>query len=366
MHLAKLELKSFRNYAAFAGDFSADVQVIVGDNAQGKTNLLEAIHYLSTLRSFRGPASKEMVKFGDEVSRVKGNVSGHAGIDELIVTMTPDGRKATVNGKEPPVSEYLAILPSVRFTPDDILILKGEGGPRRRALDRAVFGLVPAHLRSILDYNRALKQKNALLKTTKSRTSELEVWNQKLAELGARVVAARLSFIDRVNPLLEEFFAEISATSLGAKVTYRGIADPPRNVEALRLALGDHLHARADEEIARGHTLVGPHRDDLGMEIGKKSVRRYASQGQHRMFALALKVAEIELHKRELGRYPVLLLDDVKSELDADRVRYLFGFLNRIAAQIFVTSADFRELDGEITRPRTTWKVAAGIATRSE
>ena len=364
MHLANLELRSFRNYAHFEAEFSPEVQVFVGDNAQGKTNVLEAIHYLSSLRSFRGPATKELIRFGDDAARVRGVVASPAGTDELVVTMSGDGRKATVNAKELPVHDYLAILPSVRFTPDDILLLKGEGGPRRRALDRAVFGLLPAHLRAILDYNRALKQKNALLKSTKTRGEHLEVWNQRLSELGAKVVAARLSFVDRVNPLLREFFAEISASDSGARVIYRGIAAPPRNVEALQLALLEQLNARIDDEIVRGHTLVGPHRDDLGMEIGGKSVRRYASQGQHRMFALALKIAEIELHHRELGRYPVLLLDDVKSELDADRVRYLFGFLNRIPAQIFVTSTDFRELSGELTRPRTTWKVVAGVATR--
>lgn len=366
MHLASLSLTNFRNYASFEGEFTADVHAIVGDNAQGKTNLLEAIHYLSTLRSFRGPGTREMIRFGESALRVAGVVRAAAGTDEMVVTMLPEGRKATVNAKEPSVTEYLAVLPSVRFTPDDILLLKGEGGPRRRALDRAVFGLHPPHLRAILDYNRALKQKNVLLKSRQPPDREhLDTWNDRLAALGAKVIASRLSFVDRVNPLVEEFFAEISATTLTAKVRYRGIPDPPRNEEALRMALRDQLSSSAAEELRRGHTLVGPHRDDLGMEIGGRSLRRYASQGQHRMFALALKVAEIELHRRELGRYPVLLLDDVKSELDQDRVRYLFAFLNRIPAQTFVTSTDVRELDAELKRPRALWRVSAGVATRA-
>jgi len=365
VYLRELELRNFRNYAAFEGEFSADVQVIVGDNAQGKTNLLEAINLLSTLRSFRGPASKEMIRFQESAARVRGVVVSGAGTDELSVTISAEGRKATVNEKEIPVTEYLAVLPSVRFTPDDILLIKGEGGPRRRALDRAVFGLQPSHLRAILEYNRALKHKNILLKSERTQADELDVWNQRLAEIGARVVSARLSFVDRINPLLAEFFGEISGTTLSARVRYRGIAEPPRNEEALRLAMLDELRAKSEDEQRRGHTLVGPHRDDLGLELDGHSVRRYASQGQHRMFAVALKVAEIELHNRELHRYPVLLLDDVKSELDHDRVRYLFGFLNRIPAQTFVTTTDVSELGPELRRPSAVWRVRAGVAERA-
>lgn len=367
MHLATLEVRSFRNYPTFTGEFSPDVHLIVGDNAQGKTNLLEAIHYLSALRSFRGPGSRELVRFGEEAASIRGRVVGDVGNDDLAVLVTAEGRKATVNAKDPPtVADYLRVLPSVKFTPDDILILKGEGGPRRRALDRAVFGLTPSHYKHLLDYNRALKQKNALLRAggRGSEDSELSVWNERLAESGARVVSARLEFIARVNPLLGEFFAEVSASKAIARTRYRGITDAPEDVTKIQAALLDELTRRAPEELARGYTVVGPHRDDLAMEIAGRSVRRYASQGQHRMFALALKVAEIELHHRDLGRYPVLLLDDVKSELDQDRVRYLFDFLNRIPAQIFVTSTDLKELEGEVRRPRTTWRVTSGVATR--
>lgn len=280
------------------------------------------------------------------------------------MTITGAGRKATVNAKEPEsIADYLRVLPSVKFTPDDLLLIKGEGGPRRRALDRSVFGLTPSHLKHLLDYNRALKQKNALLRTGRADGAQLEVWNHALAEQGARVIAFRLDFIRRVEPLLAEFFAEISASKEEAGLRYRGLDEAPADLPA---RLFQALQEKREEEIERGHTLVGPHRDDLVMEIGGRSVRKYASQGQHRMFALALKVAEIELHRRILGRYPLLLLDDVKSELDHDRVRYLFGFLNRIPAQIFVTATDLAELSGEVTRPYRVWTVRQGVATARE
>ena len=368
MHLASLSLRSYRNYAAFEAELTSDVQVIVGDNAQGKTNLLEAISYLSALRSFRGTGTRELVRFGDAAARIAGRVASDAGTDDLAVTLTPEGRTATVNAKEPAaIADYLRVLPSVKFTPDDILLLKGEGGPRRRALDRSVFGLTPSHFKHLLDYNRALKQKNALLRESDGvpDRAQLDAWNAALASSGARVLEGRLSFVGRMNPLVAGFFREISGTEAKAALRYRGVADRERPALELEAVLLEELSRREREEVSRGHSVVGPHRDDLGMEIAGRSVRKYASQGQHRMFALALKVAEIELHRRDLGRYPVLLLDDVKSELDRERVRYLFGFLDKIPAQIFVTSTDFRELEGELSRPRVTWVVKAGIATRA-
>lgn len=368
LHLSRLELVAYRNYAAFKGEFTPDVQVIVGDNAQGKTNLLEAIHYLSALRSFRGTLTRELVRFGEGVARISGRVVSDVGYDDLAVTITSEGRKATVNAKEPPaIADYLRVLPSVKFTPDDILLLKGEGGPRRRALDRSVFGLTPSHFKHLLDYNRALKQKNALLREAAAGRmvdrDQLDTWNLQLASIGARVLEGRLAFVDRVNPLVASFFREISGMDVTARMRYRGIADGPLPFSELEESLIGEIARREPEERTRGHSVVGPHRDDLGMEVAGKSVRKYASQGQHRMFALAMKVAEIELHRRDVGRYPVLLLDDVKSELDRERVRYLFSFLDRIPAQIFVTSTDFRELDGELTRPRVTWHVRAGVAS---
>ncbi len=366
MHLAALQFRSFRNYERFSGEFSADVQVIVGDNAQGKTSLLEAIHVLSTLRSFRGSSSRELVRFGEPAAAVEGTIAGANGTDRLSVRLGAQEREACVNGKKPAaVADYLRLFPTVRFTPDDLQLHKGESGPRRQALDRGVFGLLPNHFRNLLDYNRALKQKNALLKEARGAWSgsrrdvddHLAVWNAKLAAAGRPVVAARREFVARVGPLLEAFFREISGSTRLASLSYRGTAATEPELLAA-------MEARRDEELARGHTVVGPHRDDVVAEIDGRSVRRYASQGQHRMFALALKVAEIELHRRELGRYPVLLLDDVKSELDQDRVRYLFGFLNRIPAQIFVTTTDVRELKDDLARAHVTWRVAAGVATR--
>lgn len=370
MHLASISLRSYRNYVSFDAELSPDVQVIVGDNAQGKTNLLEAISYLSVLRSFRGTGTRELVRFGDGGARIAGKVISDVGSDDLVVTLTPEKRTATVNAKEPAaIADYLRVLPSVKFTPDDILLLKGESGPRRRALDRSVFGLNPPHFKHLTDYNRALKQKNALLRESAGRApdpEQLETWNEQLAQTGSRVLAGRLDYLERLNPLVTSFFREISGTDAAARVRYRGVADQPREATELEAILLEELSRRAREEFARGHSVVGPHRDDLGMELAGRSVRKYASQGQHRMFALALKVAEIELHRVDLGRYPVLLLDDVKSELDQDRVRYLFGFLDKIPAQIFVTSTDFKELSGQLlSRPRETWRVSRGVAVRT-
>lgn len=370
MRLSSLELTNFRNYRSLHLEFGEEVQVIYGDNAQGKTNLLEAVYYLALLRTFRGGTSKDLMCFGESVTRIRGLTRGDAGTDELCVALTREGRKITLNSKEPPtVGDYLKTLSVVRFIPDDILLLKGPSEPRRKMLDRAIFHLQGGHLPALQSYNRALSQKNKLLKSQWFDRGHLSVWNEKLARLGAEVVARRLWYLDQINPLVSEFFGEISASEVVATVGYKtglGSADTlPRDVQALEDVFAQVIEDKAAEERMRGFAVVGPHRDDLNLKIDAKVLKRFGSQGQHRMFALALKVAEIVLHASVRGSYPVLLLDDVRSELDEHRVRYLFTFLNRVPAQIFVTSTDFRELSDELKRPFQGLRVEAGKVTLS-
>lgn len=375
MHLESLELTNFRNYREVSLELGDDVQVIYGDNAQGKTNLLEAIHYLALLRTFRGGTSKELMRFPDEgedpstrATRLCGKVRSELGTDELCVGLGAEGRKLTLNDKAPgKVAEYLGVLSVVRFIPDDILLLKGPSEPRRKMLDRAAFHLRNDHLTHLQAYNRALSQKNKLLKERWADGGHLEIWNERLATLGAQVVATRLWYLDKIRALVTEFFGEISASTIQATVGYKTAlgkaSELPREVEPLADVFREVIASKMQEERVRGFSVVGPHRDDLELRIDEHALKRYGSQGQHRMFALALKVAEIVLHHNERGHYPVLLLDDVRSELDADRVRYLFTFLNRVPAQIFVTSTDFRELSDELKRPYRCYRVVAGNVT---
>jgi DNA replication and repair protein RecF len=370
VRLRRLHLTNFRNYTDLDLSFGDEVQVVYGQNAQGKTNLLEAIHYLALLRTFRGGTSKDLVRFGQQQHgmRVRGEVVGPLGLDQLEVKVTPEGRKITVNEKDPgSVADYLKVLSVVRFVPDDILLLKGSSEPRRKMLDRAVFALQTAHLQNLQSYNRALSQKNRLLRTGQFHSAHIDVWNDEMAKLGAQVMASRLWYLDAINPLVTDFFRDISGSDVRATVSYKtklgGSSRLPRDPEGLEATFRLAMDESAQEEARRGFSVVGPHRDDMKLEVDAHALRNYGSQGQHRMFALALKVAEIVLHQQEKGDYPVLLLDDVRSELDAHRVRYLFTFLNKIEAQIFVTSTDFREISDELTRPAQWWRVTAGILT---
>lgn len=374
MHLQFLELENFRNYSQQSFEFGDEVQVIFGDNAQGKTNLIESIYMMAVLRGFRGLGGKDLIQQGALSATIRGQVISDLGDDQLGVHITPGGRKIVRNGKAPEsVASYLSVLPVVRFIPDDLLILKGSGGPRRRMLDRSIFHLVTSHLSALQDYNRILSQKNHLLRSRTGDSGQLEVWNQRLANQNGQVVAARLAYLDEINPRVQEFFGQISASTRVARVEYSTElgedSSLPRDSKALAELSMKTMVEKEREEWGRGHAVVGAHRDDFVMLLDGGSLKRYGSQGQHRMFALALKVAEIVLQKSRTQQYPVLLLDDVRSELDQDRVRYLFSFLNRIPAQIFVSSTDFRELSAELDRPTKHWKVHNGraevVATRS-
>jgi len=337
--------------------------VFAGDNGQGKTNLLEAIFVVATLRSFRTARLADLIAFDAERARLGARVLKDDLVRLYEVELAPGSRKVTLDGKPVrPLARYFGGFNVVVFTPEDLALPRASPSDRRRFLDRGVFNLRPDFLAIAQDYERVLKSRNAVLRQVgdgglERRRAEdlLAVYDHQLAEHGARVIAARQAFLDVVRGELASAFAAITRTGLEATARYvvRSAAVTPAEIVA-RLAAG-----RA-KDFATSATQVGPHRDDLVFELSGREAGTYASQGQLRAIMLAWKTAELQVLGRAHGDSPILLLDDVSSELDPQRNEYLFEHLADLAGQCFITTthpshvllrehrADYRLAKGEI------------------
>jgi len=337
--------------------------VFAGDNGQGKTNLLEAIFVVATLRSFRTARLADLIAFDAERARLGARVLKDDLVRLYEVELAPGSRKVTLDGKPVrPLARYFGGFNVVVFTPEDLALPRASPSDRRRFLDRGVFNLRPDFLAIAQDYERVLKSRNAVLRQVgdgglERRRAEdlLAVYDHQLAEHGAGVIAARQAFLDVVRGELASAFAAITRTGLEATARYvvRSAAVTPAEIVA-RLAAG-----RA-KDFATSATQVGPHRDDLVFELSGREAGTYASQGQLRAIMLAWKTAELQVLGRAHGDSPILLLDDVSSELDPQRNEYLFEHLADLAGQCFITTthpshvllrehrADYRLAKGEI------------------
>lgn len=335
--------------------------VFVGDNGQGKTNLLEAIYAVATLRSFRTAKLSDLISFGAPEARVGARVLK----DELVrvyeLAIVPGGRRVALDGKAArPLSRYFGGFNVVVFTPEDLSLPRGSPGDRRRFLDRAVFNLKPEYLAQVQDYEKVLKQRNTVLKMAgqgainPGRTEELlAVYDQQLAVLALAVATARNTMVDALADELAAAFSAITRTGLTARARYASkIAGA--SVEQI---LGMLKDARV-KDLATNATQTGPHRDDLAFELDERDAGSFASQGQLRAIMLAWKTAELAVLARVHGDKPILLLDDVSSELDPSRNQFLFEHLATQAGQCFITTTDGRHV--LLDRERADYRIRNG------
>jgi DNA replication and repair protein RecF len=347
-----------RNLQTVQLEPSERFNVFVGDNGQGKTNLLEAIYVVAALRSFRTSRLSDLIAFGRDAAKIGARVVK----DELVrvyeVELAPGSRKVRLDGKPArPLARYFGAFNVVVFTPEDLGLPRGSPSERRRFLDRAVFNLRPDFLPIAQDYEKVLKQRNAVLRQAAegARVGEmLEVYDVQLAQLGVTVAAARRELVEKISPLLVSAFDAIARTEHRAGARY---VSSTTTAEDLLVQLRD---SRA-RDLATQSTQRGPHRDDLSFELDGRDAGSFASQGQLRAIMLAWKTAELALLARELRDAPILLLDDVSSELDPSRNAYLFEHLAMQAGQCFITTtheshvllarerADYRIRNGQIS-----------------
>jgi DNA replication and repair protein RecF len=362
VRLASLHVQSFRNLAEVALVPSPRATILVGENGQGKTNLLEAIYFLSTLKQLRGNRLAELVRFGDERATVAGDFDGPGGLRRIAVQLGPGGRTAFLDGKpQDSLDDYFEGLAAVCFAPDDLLLVKGGPEGRRRFLDRAAFNRWPAVLLEAREYLRALRGRNAALRGS---APEVEAsFRGPLVRAGARILRRRRELVLELAPRVRAAYAEISGPGAPeACFDYRPAAGLRLDGDEAALAerLADALAARLERDREKGYTSAGPHMDDLTLTLYERGARPYASQGQQRALVLALKIAEIENLRAALGRPPLLLLDDVSSELDPAKNRYLLAYLGGLSAQAFLTSTDRRLLEPAAGPEAAFFKVENG------
>ncbi len=370
MQLLSLKYERFRNLANVELAPGPKATVAVGENGQGKTNLLEGLYFLATLKPLRAGKLSELVAFGEQTARVTGRFLLNGAEREISVEVAAGSRSAYVDGKKAGSLEaYFGGVSVVAFTPDDLQVVKGGPDGRRSFLDRAVFNRFPAYLNESREYARALKSRNRLLKEG-APPAHLSAWDATLARVGARLWSRRRSLMGELSTRAQTAFSHIGRTENPAQYSYApshvdGLDFADATELQLQLALTDSLERRLPRDMERGFTSVGPHVDDLELALGTHAARAFASQGQARALVLAWKVAEIENLHAHSGFLPLLLLDDVSSELDPERNQFLMGYLADSGAQTFLTTTD-RALVQRAAGLGTVWyQVKAGTVERA-
>ncbi|MFD2616586.1 DNA replication/repair protein RecF [Terrilactibacillus laevilacticus] len=367
MKLESITLTNFRNYHQLSLSFSSSVNVFLGENAQGKTNLLEAIYVLAMAKSHRTPHDKELIKWDSDYGKIEGRLMKRNRSIPLELIISKKGKKAKVNHLEQSkLSHYVGMCNVVIFAPEDLNLVKGSPGLRRRFIDMEIGQIKPIYIHELSQYQKILQQRNALLKdlSTKrsSMTAMLDILTEQLIELAAQITIRRFQFIESLRGWAKKVHASISRGMEDLDIAY--ISSTPNVLENMELSKLKEEFVKGfqtvrEREIQRGMTLIGPHRDDLQFEINHRDVQTYGSQGQQRTTALSLKLAEIELINQEIGEYPLLLLDDVLSELDDFRQTHLLETFKQ-KVQTFVTTTNVDGLDADVINQATSFIVRNG------
>jgi DNA replication and repair protein RecF len=370
--LANVSLFDFRNYPELDLTLERSSTVLFGGNAQGKTNLLEAVVLTALARSPRTQQSAELIRFGQAAARVTCQIQTDKGRDELetriIAGQVPGQNRALkrfrINGRERPMTEMVGRLRVVLFWPDDLQLIKGSGEGRRRFLNMLLSQMDQAYARQLNEYQHLLDQRNALLKAIREGRqpiTSLDYWTQTLAESGARIMVERQRRLLELHPVAAAFHRELTDDSERLELRYRPsgarIGEAP--VELVAEQLKAAMREARDEEIARGQTAVGPQRDDVEVWLDEREARFYASQGQQRTAVLSLKLAELHYLAEVTGEQPVLLLDDVMSELDPSRRERLLAALEP-GPQALITAADLNDLPKSILERAAVLRVEKG------
>jgi DNA replication and repair protein RecF len=367
--LHSVTYERFRNLADVHVSLARRMTIAVGENGQGKTNLLEGLYYLATLKPLRANKLAELIAWGAPSAKVTGRFLIAGAEREIAVEITPSARRATIDGKPTKnLDAYFGGVSVVAFTPDDLAVVKGSPEGRRAFLDRTVFNRFPAFLNESREYARALKSRNRLLKENAPR-SHLQAWDETLARAGARIWIRRRELLGELTKRAVNAFSSIGKTETPSDWRYcptvlDGLEFTSASEEVLADVLFRELERRLSRDAERGFTSVGPHADDLSIVLGDHAARQFASQGQARALVLAWKIAEIENLYASNGFLPLLLLDDVSSELDPERNRFLMAYLADSGAQTLMTTTDAELVRGASNEDATWLHVSRGTATR--
>jgi DNA replication and repair protein RecF len=352
MFLRKLALQHYRNYGSIELRTDKAVNVFIGPNAQGKTNLLESIFVLALTKSHRTYQDKELIAWDKPEAVIYGEIDKKYGPCKLQLQISAQGKKARINGLEQKkLSGFVGALNVVMFAPEDLEIVKGAPGIRRRFLDMEIGQVHPSYLYDITQYQKILQQRNHYLKQHGgpgggAKAEMLQVWNEQLASFGTKIMKKRQSFIEKLERWAKTIHSGITADKEALRIEYKpSFGETAGEDETILFRqFMIKLSEVKDQELRRGTTLAGPHRDDLLFFINGKEVQTFGSQGQQRTTALSVKLAELELINEEVGEYPLLLLDDVLSELDQNRQTQLIETIQN-KVQTFITTTGMESVD---------------------
>ncbi len=337
MIIKSLELKDFRNYETLAINFGPGTNILYGDNAQGKTNILEAIYLAATTKSHRGTRDGDIIRFGSEEGHIRIMLFKNDVDTKLDIHLRKAKTKGiAIDGKKiKKAAELLGLLNVVFFSPEDLNIIKNGPGERRRFTDMELCQLDDFYLYNLNNYNKIVNQRNTLLKDVyfnPSLKETIEIWDSQLVSYGSKVIERRKSFTDQLNEVIGPVHEKLS----GGRESLRIIYDPNVEIEDYER----ELSSSTERDIKSKMTNVGPHRDDFIFMVGDLDIRKFGSQGQQRTAALSLKLAEIEIVKRLINDTPILLLDDVLSELDSGRQQFLLESIGDVQTIITCTGVE--------------------------
>lgn len=337
MIIKNIELANYRNYEKVNIELDSGINIFYGNNAQGKTNILESVYMCGTTKSHRGSKDKEIIKFGNQESHVRCNFKKNDTDYQIDMHLRDDKSKGiAINGiKLKKATELLGIVNIILFSPEDLSIIKNGPSDRRRFIDSELCQLDKVYLYNLTNYNKIVNQRNNLLKDINYHpelSDTLDIWDSQLLSLGIKIIERRNIFINQLNSIIDDIHKKLSGNKENLLIKY----DPNITPEEYEYK----LKRNREKDIRYKITSVGPHRDDFIFYINDFDTKKYGSQGQQRTAALSLKLSEIELVKQITGNTPILLLDDVLSELDSDRQNYLINSINDIQTLITCTGLD--------------------------
>ena len=363
MNVTKLKLRDFRNYQNLEIDFDPGVNLIVGDNAQGKTNLLEGLVYLGSGKSFRTQRGAELVRFGADFADIEAEVYSQERNQTLrsVIFAASRPRQLFRNGvKKKSAGDLAGVLPTVLFCPEDLMVLKSGASARRRLGDMALCQLRPNYDAALAEYGKILEQKSHILKDRFDDPRLLDIlpeYNARLCRVGAMLISYRARFYESLGREAAVFHGQFSGGAEDFRLEYKTVStvdDPFAPISQIEEQLHRHLSSHYRAELETANCLTGPHKDDFTVSLSGIDLKAYGSQGQTRTAAISLKLAQRELMKRESGEEPVLLLDDVLSELDPGRQDFVLNQI--VSGQVFITCCE----PGRFTKLGKTIEICKG------
>ncbi len=361
MIIENLYLAGFRNLEEQEVQFSPEVNLLIGNNAQGKTSFLEALYFLANCKSFRTAKNKDLISWNGPGAFLKVELKDRLVKQEIEINLTSNSRKILVNQKKiSNLVDYLGVLRVICFAPENLSLVKGSPALRREFLDRHLVDINPRFLNYLVKYNKALKNKNTLLKNRQANRLNIEAWNQILAELAEQIIIERLAFTQRLNIEAQVVHQKYGPKDGILELSYQTACG--LNGDFSKEIIFQQLNENFEKEVILKNSLIGPHRDDLEIKLNQQLARSFASQGQTRSIALSLKFAVVKMIEEEYQESPIILLDDLDSELDQERLVLLYDFLLSKSRQIFISGTSIPASIDQLGKSMSHFEIQNGLA----